>query len=193
MIGYDYDNHYFIIVDPICLTNVGMVVWFGKVCVFHCQFGQDAASNTLMRSAIHRHSFASILTLWYLSQPILPTVLNSPRRVYPHRFETFHETFVRIYCIYIYHISLAQMFAFHFPNPKKPHLVFSFPRKRRLISPEQMPLGMDPKALLKMLDARGEDWRIIWDNYYQIPFLGGGNSNIFLMFTPKIGEDFHFD
>eukprot|EP00434_Breviolum_minutum_P011393 symbB.v1.2.010052.t3/scaffold636.1/size252712/7 len=28
-------------------------------------------------------------------------------------------------------------------------------RKRRLISPEQMPLGMDPKALLKMLDARG--------------------------------------
>ena len=31
-------------------------------------------------------------------------------------------------------------------------------RKRPLISREQMPLGMDPQALLKMLDARGEDW-----------------------------------
>ena len=27
----------------------------------------------------------------------------------------------------------------------------------QLISKEQMPLGMDPKALLKMLDAAGED------------------------------------
>ena len=25
------------------------------------------------------------------------------------------------------------------------------------------------------------------------PILGGGNSNIFLMFIPKIGEDSHFD
>ena len=32
-----------------------------------------------------------------------------------------------------------------------------------------------------------------WVDGYKGIYLGGGNSNIFGIFTPKIGEDFHFD
>lgn len=120
-------------------------MWEG-VCLYYL-LGQDGTSNRLMCSAIDpESSFLRIHSDAVAFITILSTVVSypSPRRGYPHRFETFHGKF---------HGHLVVC-----PWPK------SSPRKRRLISPEQMPLGMDPKALLKMLNARGEDWNITCDD-----------------------------
>lgn len=60
MIIYDYDNLYFVFVHTIFRTNMGEC---GKVFGLYYLLGQDGTSNGLMCSAIHPHSFASILML----------------------------------------------------------------------------------------------------------------------------------
>ena len=63
-------------------------------------------------------------------------------------------------------------------------------------SPEKLPSGTQKEAggsSEQTIKAFSGDAVKLGCIYSRIDNLGGGNSKIFGIFTPKIGEDFHFD